>query len=304
MPRLRVPRAIRIGVAVDPDEVVGRAEQFRVLEVDAGLEFLTERTVGPWVDRTPDGFVVDVRAHRLLTQHPAPAESLPPDVRDALSPTLRARRQLYSRDLSARVLDLALDRFLRTLRPLQEFGKLGAVLFSFPSYFQPSPGAYDYLTWLREHAHDMPLAAELRHREWVDTRHRDETVRLLEQLHIAFVCVDAPPGLPTSLPPLALATTDLAIVRFHGRNADAWERGADSGDDRMAYDYRRADLEPWKPRLVKLAGAVPSVHVVFTTGSAEAAGRDARLLVRVLTEEPKPEPPPPAATPPRRRRRR
>jgi hypothetical protein len=40
---------------------------------------------------------------------------------------------------------------------------------------------------------------------------------------------------------------------------------------------------------------------VFTTGSADAATRDARLLVRVLTEEPLAEPPP---RPPRKRRRR
>jgi hypothetical protein len=35
------------------------------------------------------------------------------------------------------------------------------------------------------------------------------------------------------------------------------------------------------------------VHVVFTTGTAEGAARDARLLVRVLTEEPEPERPAP-----------
>ena len=38
-----------------------RASQLRVLEADAGLEPLTDRLVAPWVDRTPEGFVVDVR---------------------------------------------------------------------------------------------------------------------------------------------------------------------------------------------------------------------------------------------------
>jgi uncharacterized protein YecE (DUF72 family) len=275
-----------------------------VLEADAGLEPLTERVVGPWVDRTPEGFVVDVRAHRVFTQHPVTIDSLWPEVRDVLSPSVRARRQVYADDLPARALDLALDRFLALLRPVHGFGKLGTVVFPFPSYFQPSPRAHDYLAWLREHAGELPLAVELRNREWVDSKHRESTMQFLEEQRLAYVCVDVPPGFPSSLPPLAVATTnDLAVVRFHGRNSDAWERGADTGDDRMAYDYRRGDLEAWEPRLAKLVAAARSVHVIFTTGAPEAATRDARLLVRVLTEEPRPEPPPPPKKAPRRRRR-
>jgi uncharacterized protein YecE (DUF72 family) len=301
-PRRRVPPAIRIGVQVAPDDVAARATQLRVLEADAGLEPLTDRVVGPWVDRTPDGFVVDVRAHRLLTHHPAPIESLWPEVRDVLSPSVRSQRQVYADDLSASALDLALDRFLASLQPVHEFGKLGAVVFPFPSYFQPSTRALDYFAWLRERAGDMPLAVELRNREWLDTKHRESTLKFFEEHRLAFVCVDVPPGFPSSLPPLTTATTDLAVVRFHGRNSDAWERGADTGDDRMSYDYRRGDLEPWRPRLAKLAASARAVHVLFTTGTAESATRDARLLVRVLTEEPAPAPPPPPKKPPRRRR--
>ena len=254
-PRKRVPPAIRIGVSVAPDDVAARASQLRVLEADAGLEPLTDRVVAPWVDRTPEGFVVDVRAHRLLTHHPAPVDSLWVEVRDALSPSVRARRQVYADDLTARALDLALDRFVASLQPVHEFGKLGAVVFPFPSYFAPSTRSLDYLAWLRERAGDLPLAVELRNREWLDTEHRDATMKFFEEHRLSYVCVDVPPGFPSSLPPLTVATTDLAVVRFHGRNGDAWERGADTGDDRMSYDYRRGDLEPWAPRLAKLAGA-------------------------------------------------
>lgn len=282
--------------------MVDRAAHSRLLEADAGLEPLADRVVGPWVDRTPDGFVVDVRAHRLFTQHPVPIESLWAEVRDGISPAVRARRQVYADDLSADGLDVALNRFLAVLEPVHEFAKLGAVVFPFPSYFLPTTRSLDYLAWLRERAGGIPLAVELRNREWVDTKHREPTLKFFEEHRLTFVCVDVPPGFPSSLPPLSVATTDLAMVRFHGRNGDAWERGADTGDDRMSYDYRRGDLEPWDRRLAKLAAAARSVHVLFTTGSAEAATRDARLLVRVLTEEPRPEPPPPPKKGPPRRR--
>jgi uncharacterized protein YecE (DUF72 family) len=292
--RKRVPPGIRIGVAVEPPEVADRAAQFRVLEVDAGLEVITDRLVAPWVDRTPAGFTVDVRAHRLLTHHAAPIESIGPDVRDLLPPAIRSQRQVYADDVPARALERAHDRLLTSVRPLHEFGKLGALVFPFPSSFVPGTKAFDYLAWLRDRAADLPIAVELRHRDWVDTKQREATLAFLGEHRLSYVCVDVPPGFPTSLPPLAVATTDAAFVRFHGRNADVWERGVDTGDDRFAYDYRRGDLEPWEARLTKLAAAATSVHAVFTTGRAESAARDARLLVRVLTEDPEPERPPPA----------
>jgi uncharacterized protein YecE (DUF72 family) len=299
--RRRVPAALRIGVAVAPADVGERSRQFRVLEADASLEVLTDRMVAPWVDRTPEGFSLDVRAHRLLTQHPAPMESIPPDVRDLLPPSVRTRRQVYADDLPARALELALDRVLASVRPLHEFGKLGALLFAFPSYVVPGSKALDYFAWLRERAGELPIAIELRHRTWVDTKHRDDTMAFLTEHRLAYVCVDVPPGFPTSLPPLAVATTDTAFVRFHGRNADEWERGADTGDDHFRSDYRRSDLEPWEARLNKLAAAARSVHVVFTTGRGESAARDARLLVKTLTEEPEPERAPPPRKNPRGR---
>jgi uncharacterized protein YecE (DUF72 family) len=285
-----VPPALRIGISVEPGDVAAHARKFRVLEADAGLETLTDRVVGPWVDRTPEGVVVDVRVHRLLTHHPVPIESVSAEVRDLLPPSVRSRRQLYADDLPDRALELALDRMLASVRPVHEFGKLGALVFPFPSYVVPGPKAHDYLAWLRERAGDLPIAVELRSRTWVDSSHRDATMAFLTEHRLGYVCVDVPPGYPTSLPPLTVATTDTAYVRFHGRNADAWERGADDGDDRFRYDYRRGDLEPWVARLTKLAAAAKSVHVIFTTGRGEQAARDARLLLKVLTEEPRPEP--------------
>ena len=283
-PTRRLPPAITIGIAVPADDVVAHARDFRMLEVDAGAVLLVDRLVGPWVDRTPETTRLDVRVHRLLTQHPAPSESLSSDVRSALPPSVRSRPLVYPDDLPGRALDALLDRFLAEIEPLREMGRLGALVCPFPSYFVPSARAFDYLAWLRERTGDLPLAVEFRHKSWVDSTHRAETLRFLEEHRLSYVSVDAPPGLDSSLPPLTAATTELAVVRFHGRDVAAWERAVDTGDDRIPVDYRRSDLEPWRTRVEKLAATAQSVHVLFTTGTPAGAARDARLFLRVLTD--------------------
>ena len=130
------------------------ASQFRVLEADAGNEALTDRVVGPWVDRTPDGFVVDVRAHRLLTHHGTSQESISRGTR--CRRRLHGQVRVYGHDLPAKALDDTLDRFLASIRATHEFGKLGAVVLPFPSYFRPSATSFDYLAWLHERSGDIP----------------------------------------------------------------------------------------------------------------------------------------------------
>jgi uncharacterized protein YecE (DUF72 family) len=293
---------IQVGTVVAPGDVVERAKHSRLLEIDASNEPLTERIVSPWWDATPENAVIDVRAHRLLTHHGAAIESIAPEVRDTLTPALRGRPRLYAEDLPGRSLDAALDRFVASISSLRESGKLGAVVFPFPSYFTPGPRALDYLEWLRGRSGDLPIAVELRHKDWVAGKQREATMEFLTEHQLAYVCVDVPSGFDSSLPPLTVATADTAFVRFHGRNSEAWERGADTGDDRFSYEYRDADLEPWVPRLEKLAANSRSVHVVFSGRTTDAAVRNARLLVRVLSGEPAPERKPPPSGPPRKRR--
>ena len=188
---------------------------------------------------------------------------------------------------------------------MREFGKLGAVVFPFPSYFTPGPVSLDYLEWLRGRSGDLPIAVELRHRDWVAGKQRDATMEFLSEHQLAYVCVDVPSGFDSSQPPLSVATTDTAFVRFHGRNTGAWERGVDTGDDRFAYDYKDVDLEPWKARLEKLAGrGEVGARDVLRAARPTPPARNARLLVRVLSGEVAPEQRPPPSGPPRRGRPR
>ena len=55
------------------------AQRFGYVELNSSFYAVPDRTtVHKWVEETPDDFVFDVKAHRLLSRHSAPLESLPP----------------------------------------------------------------------------------------------------------------------------------------------------------------------------------------------------------------------------------
>ena len=62
------------------------------------------------------------------------------------------------------------DAFKGGIDPLAAAGKLGPLLVQFPSSFQRTPEAVDYLAWLLKAFAGYPLAVELRHRSWSDAR--------------------------------------------------------------------------------------------------------------------------------------
>ena len=72
----------------------------------------------------------------------------------------------------------------------------------------------------------------------------------LEERNLPFVCVDMPQGFVSSVPPIAAATADdLAMVRFHGRDPEAWSAKSESASDRFRYDYPKDELQEWVPRI-------------------------------------------------------
>ena len=126
-------------------------------------------------------------------------------------------------------------------------------------------------------------------------------MEFFEEHRLSYVCVDVPPGFPSSLPPLTVATTELAVVRFHGRNGDAWERGADTGDDRMSYDYRRGDSSHGR----RASRSWPARRSRSTCSSPPARPTPARATPAARARAHRgtpPEPPPPPKKAPRRRR--
>ena len=95
----------------------------------------------------------------------------------------------------------------------------------------------------------MTPAVEFRNASWLNEKNAERTLRFLTDRKIAFVMVDEPQGFKSSVPPVTAVTSDLALVRFHGRNRETWEAKGITPAERFRYLYSRDELEEWAPRI-------------------------------------------------------
>jgi uncharacterized protein YecE (DUF72 family) len=262
------------------------ADNFPIVEVDATYYAPpAERTSGLWVERTPSDFVFDIKAFRLLTQHPTPPASLWKDFRDELPAEVAEKRNIYMRDLPRELQAQAVKLFRDGLMPLHSAGKLGVVLFQMPPFVYPTRGSFGYLSWAAQHLEDFQLAVEFRNERWLDADHMDETLNFLERHHMSYVCVDEPQGFRSSVPPVVAVTAPVAEVRFHGRNTENWEKKGISAAERFRYEYPRQELEEWVPRIRSLAETAESVHVLMNNCYADYGINSARDLADLLAAD-------------------
>jgi uncharacterized protein YecE (DUF72 family) len=166
--------------------------------------------------------------------------------------------------------------------PLHSAGKLGVVLFQLPPFVYPTRGSFGYLKWAAEHLEDFQLAVEFRNDRWLDEEHQAETLNFLERHNLAYVCVDEPQGFKSSVPAVVAVTGPIAEVRFHGRNAENWEKKGISAAERFRYEYTSQELEEWVPRIETLAREADSVHALMNNCYADYGIRSARLLADLL----------------------
>src|SRR5947207_7176841 len=73
------------------------ASQFPVVEADSTYYYPpTPEMSASWVERTPEGFTMNVKAYSLLTGHPTFPQSLRPDLQPDVSTGHRETRPLYA----------------------------------------------------------------------------------------------------------------------------------------------------------------------------------------------------------------
>jgi uncharacterized protein YecE (DUF72 family) len=137
-------------------------------------------TAASWVERTPAGFLFNVKAFGLLTGHYLDAARLPDALRKMLPASARKqqRGRITNSALGGEARAWAFDEMHKTLAPLRKADKLGYVLFQLAPWQKFSDETLAYLETLPRRLPDSVVAVEFRNRSWFG-EHTDETLKFL-----------------------------------------------------------------------------------------------------------------------------
>ncbi|GIP40393.1 UPF0759 protein YunF [Paenibacillus sp. J31TS4] len=234
---------------------------FPVVEVDSSFYAVqAERNYERWAADTPDGFGFLVKAYQGMTGHQR--GKLPFETVD----------QMYA-------------AFLDSIRPLRREGKLLAVLFQFPPWFDCNRDHVEVLRDARERMGDIPVALEFRHESWFHPAFREKTLAFMEEEGWIHSICDEPEAGPGSVPTVLHPTSrQRTVVRFHGRNTAGWNQSgaANWRDVRYLYRYSREELLDWAAKLEKLRAETYELIVIFNNNSGGDAAANAKQLTELL----------------------
>ena len=116
----------------------------------------------------------------------------------------------------------------------------------------------------------------------MEERNRDETLAFLRDNGLTYVAVDEPQGFPSSIPPVDAVTAPLAVVRFHGRNAENWKKPGLTAAERFDYSYKKSELEEWLPKIKRMEEASEEIHLLMNNCYGDKAVNNARDLSELL----------------------
>jgi len=212
------------------DRLVYLAGLFDTVEVNSSFYRIpSRRTTESWARRTAglEKFTFSVKLYRGLTHQRDPDE-----------------------------FDTCVSQFHHALGPLTENARLAAVLIQFPWSFRYGEDNQIYLERLVHALEPLPLVVEVRHRSWLNDAFLDR----LGDFNASFCNIDQP-ALGQCMPATRIATSDLAYVRLHGRNADQWFAKDSNVNQRYNYLYNVNELNEWSGRIRELADKTRRVLV-------------------------------------------
>lgn len=167
--------------------------------------------------------------------------------------------------------------FISGIAPTLEAKKVDAILAQFPNSFRPDRRAWEKIRALKELVSESaPLVVEFRNADWLRARYFDR----LRNLNVGFCCVDEPRG-EGLLPPVAVATSDIAYIRFHGRNRFKWWK-QNMPDERYDYLYTDDELKEWVAKIEALSKSASKVLIFFNNHPRGQAAKNAIELRRML----------------------
>ena len=235
---------------IKSNEMLGfYAREFKTVEINyTYYRPPTARTLAAMAAKVPDDFVFTIKATKEMT---------------------------HEREDNGQIF----EEYVAALAPLLDQDKLGCVLAQFPSSFPQNETNRRYLAQFKDHMVDLPLVFEFRHRNWYD----EPVIEWLRALDVGFCCVDEP-RLRGLMPPVAVATSRIGYVRFHGHNAAKWWQHEHAWE-RYSYTYSEEELQEWVPRIQSLQEQCDVIYL-FANNHYQAQAIDtARKLQGLLNGE-------------------
>ena len=312
---MTLPRDVKIGICAWADAALIEDGSFyprKSMSADARLRYYARffdtvevnssyyaipaaRNVLLWTERTPPGFVFNVKAYALLTGHNPRPETLPDEVQDmvpARAPRTH-RGEIQATALPPEAIDATFRLFRASLGPLEDSRKLGYVLFQFAPWVRFSPAWIEYLEALPARLPGARIAVEFRDRSWFPD-HAAETLAALRRARLAHVIVDAPAGGP-GVPRVVTRTARTGVFRLHGRNADGWLRQLRGEEpavrEKYDYLYTEPELRELAAEVEGLADEESEIFVSFNNNNRDYPVRNALMMKRLLGQPAVAEPP-------------
>ena len=243
------------------DKLKVYSRYFSIVEVDSSFYAIQAAAqFERWVSDTPAQFGFIVKAYQGMTGH------------------LRGKNPFESTEAM-------FAAFRESIVPVREAGKLKAVLFQYPPWFDCTRENVALIREAKELMGDVPVALEFRHQSWFAGEMRDKTLAFMrKEGWIHSVCDEPQAGIGSV--PTVLETTDsnVTMVRMHGRNASGWNQGGGPNwrEVRYLYRYSAEELLEWKRNAEKLLESTREVCIVFNNNSGGDAAANATELMKQL----------------------
>lgn len=174
-------------------------------------------------------------------------------------------------------IDDVFEKFRSALRPLEDHGKLGCILFQFPWGFKKNRENCNYLEFIARRFEGIDKVVEFRNDSW----ETDDTFDLLRDLGLGYCCVDEP-RLRGLVSTRVEVTTQVGYVRFHGRNYETWWDKGREPWERYNYLYSEEELSQWASDVSKMAEETERVYVIFNNHYKGQAPANARMFEGML----------------------
>ncbi|TVY10787.1 DUF72 domain-containing protein [Paenibacillus cremeus] len=240
---------------------------FSVVEVDSSFYAVqAEAQYEKWAQDTPDDFRFVIKAYQGMTGH------------------LRGKSPFADTDAM-------FQAFRESIGPVQRAGKLTAVLFQYPPWFDCTRANVALVREAKERMSGLPVALEFRHQSWFAGEMREKTLTFMRQEGWMHSICDEPQAGSGSVPTV-LEPTDsgVTIVRMHGRNVSGWNQqggGPNWREVRYLYRYSQEELQEWQVHLELLQRSTREICIIFNNNSGGDAAQNATEMLQLLGMETK-----------------